>query len=481
MAKHWLKFMDVRLLSFAGFFKGKQAEIIYPEGFTPSKDEFDPDGGIVIIFPPEHRYIEAAADQGTGKTSWLNFLKESTGAKMVQKWFNTTDNTRNYERTFVGKNGKHYRVKATKTEFNLFEMQRTEDGEDYQRNHKGVIYEQKVPDAKNMLVELLGPPGLSPMAIAEKEGKEQVEWLKSLVMNDPQLKKAEFDLNKDIKTTYDTRTKVNQEVKRLAQVLESNAYYKEYEGWKKYFNETSFDDIKEQIQTARKNYDQHREMETNLSQLKEDVSNWERECREIEEQIKMLQNKLTAKKEAIEEVQVNITDIDAKVLENAHVVETYNQITDKVEQATVFNAKKQSFDQMENTLQEYNHQSDESIRLTNRLDQLREAKQKFIASITPDVPGLEVFIPDEEQKKEGLEYNGKPLNMLCESDQWEWFTPLCKACGIQALYIENVSSLGTGAIEKFNEFIQEGGYVFGSRMDRSVKHFRLTFHSKIPL
>jgi hypothetical protein len=71
--------------------------------------------------------------------------------------------------------------------------------------------------------------------------------------------------------------------------------------------------------------------------------------------------------------------------------------------------------------------------------------------------------------------------VLCESDQWEWFIDLCRELGIQAIYIDNIPNLGSGAVQKFNEFIDAGGYVFGTRQDRGLKHFRLTFHSKIPL
>ncbi len=68
---------------------------------------------------------------------------------------------------------------------------------------------------------------------------------------------------------------------------------------------------------------------------------------------------------------------------------------------------------------------------------------------------------------------------LSESELWEMCTQLWIKLNIRVVLVEDISSLGTGAIEKFNEFIKNGGYVFAAMMNRKQNNLRVSFSTKI--
>jgi hypothetical protein len=207
--------------------------------------------------------------------------------------------------------------------------------------------------------------------------------------------------------------------------------------------------------------------------IKLDIESTQAEIKRLQEKLANLQQWYATSEKALEEENLYL-------LNNKNIVTEYENSTSLVKEATEYKAKKQEFYSMLVNLEEYNKVSDEAINLDGKLTELRKLKAKFNAEAIPDIPGLAVYTPDEEETREGAFFKDMPIGMLCESEQWEWYVPFAKACKIRVMYIENITNLGSGSIKQFNEFIEQGGYVFASRMDVEQKNLRITFNTKIP-
>lgn len=477
-AKNWLRFFSIQIFSFAGIFKGKNVKIEYPEGFKPTH-EIDPHGGIFILFPPDHRYVEASGDQGTGKTSLKYLFMEAAGHITLDRFINKKDDDKKYEQTFEGVDGCLYKVKATKTQFDLFEIKRNSEGV-IEKDNRGRQIEMKSPKPKELVKKLVGPAGISPMEVAAKKPEEQVEWFRTVVSLSPEQKKFESELNANIMHTYGSRKTHNAKTAELQKLLENNEYYKEHEKWINYFKTTNFDNIEEDIKNVQLAYSRYSENQHKNFELNDKIKNTATEIEQVEENIKALQARLQRLQNSYKELQDENEKVELYLLENKSIVQDNENVMAKVKEASEFNAKKQAFESMVKLLEDYNRVSDTAINLNSQLEEYRELKKRFLAEVAPKVEGLEIITPDDEDPRHGAYYKGSQLEILCESEQWEWYTELCKQVGIRVMYIENVSSLGSGSIEKFNEFILNGGYVFATKMDREQKDLRITFNTKIP-
>lgn len=167
---------------------------------------------------------------------------------------------------------------------------------------------------------------------------------------------------------------------------------------------------------------------------------------------------------------------------NTKVKEEYNSITEKSQTATTFKLQQQSFLAM----LDFKKKMDEAQAAADGLKKLLDDKDgqilQLTLELTPPVPQMEVLIPNgEDQFKHGLFYKDKPLNFLAESELWEMYTQLCQFFNIRIIIVENINALGSGSIDKFNQFLANGGcYIFGSEMKRRQEKLSLIFHFNIP-
>jgi hypothetical protein len=478
MSKNWLQFRDIRILSFAGISKGQKADIVYPEGFKPS-EEIDPNNGIVIFFPPDARYIEASGDKGVGKSSFLSLVSEAAGAMGFPRFINTKDKDKKYDQTIqLGEDW--YRIKATRTQFDLFKLVLNPDGT-IQTDAKGEPVGVRQSKPKDLLKKLIGPVGKSPIDVAAMKPDEQVKWIRTVAALNEQQQAFEKELNGRIKETYDARTKANNETNRLHTALENNGYYKDYEGWIAKFKEAKFENMEAEVERVTKAHAEYTGKQQELADLTDTQNDLQSDITRIEEEIKRLQLQLNTKKEEWKSNDAKRDQLQNYLEDNKQIKDDFANISQKVAEAQQYHIDKANFEHMVRDLNSYNHFSGEATRLDGKLTELRELKKKFLQDVTPKVEGLELFIPDEEETREGLYYNGLPLNMVCESDNWLWHGELSRVLPIKIIHVENVTSLGTETVEKFNEFIQAGGMVFGTRMERGQRDLRITFHTKMPM
>lgn len=496
MSKKQIRLVSIGVTSYARINKEYKADVQYPDGVDVTEElkKVDGENGVVIVFPNGFRFQQSEGDQGTGKSSLQKALLELTGNILPPNAINSIDNDKKANIKVIGLDGFLYHIRATKSTYVIERIETDPETGEPILNDKGKEIKAEMKAPKDLIKKIVGPAGISPQWLAEMKPADQVTWLRSLYSLDQDILKQEVAIKKDYDTNYKSRTTAGNEHKRYKALVEASPFYKDQATHDKYFKETNFDDVEEKFKVAQENYTTYQRYEMGLKQLKEvslanatnDVLRAEEEIKTIEEQIRQLQEKLSrahdTKQQKVEAkivIENRITEGDKWMEDNAKTKEEYEGFAQKITEATNFKANKQEYELMLANQKQMNHFSDEYTRLTHRLDELAKAKQQLIELFSPKIDGFEVCIPDEEEKREGLFYKGLSLDKLSESELWEMATQLWEQLNVQMVFVENINSLGTGAVAKFNQFIEQGGYVFATMMNREEKNLKITFAEKI--
>lgn len=487
--KNNLRFETLGVSAFAGIGPTTKVDIIYPENFdiSPELNGLDNDNGLVIVFPKGLNYIELEGNQGVGKTSLMECLKEATGSlsssntehiQSGEDGMPVTD--KKYKDRFWGVDGQLYNLRVTKSTITLEQISTDEEGNPVlNAKNKEISVQLKSP--KTMLQQLIGPAGISPMLLKQMNPAEQVKWMRSLFTLDVDEQKMELEIKKKYDDAYKERTKTNNEYNRIETVLNSNKYYVAAEQWQTYFDKTDYDTLQESVADVQKRKQDYDKAVDAIPVMKSNLKIFESDIDVLEEQLKNIQARLDDKKELALALTKRISEGETYVESNKTVVDEIEQLSEKIKEASEFKAHEQGFDNMKKQKYDMDHQSDEKIRLNGLVDEYAKLKKEYIKQFTPDIPDFEVCIKDEGDNREGLYYKTLPLSILAESELWELATQIWKAMGVKIIYVENVNSLGSGAVDKFNEFLKSGGaYIFGTKMNRSENNLKISFHDKIP-
>lgn len=495
MSKQQIKLVSLGVASFARINKDYKAQVDYPQGVDISEElkKIDSDNGIVLVFPENYRLQLSEGDQGVGKSSLQKSLLELTGNILAPNAINSIDNDKKINLKTWGLDGHLYHIRSTKSTYVIERIETDEEGKPI-INEKGKEIKAEMKEPKTMIKKIVGPAGISPNWLVEMKPSEQIAWVRSLFTLDQDVLKQELEITKKYNESYKARTQAGNDQKRYKNLTESSPFYKEQEKHEKYFAETSFEDVEQSMKTIQEKHSEYQRYEMGLQQLKDislknaiaNVDKADETIVSIENEIKRLQEQLSkahdAKQAAVEgkiAVENRIKAGDEWIEENKSVVEEMQSFGEKVKEASEFKAKKQEWEIMLENQKQMNHYETEYQRLTTLIDEYAKTKQQLVEMFTPKVEGFEVCIPDENEKREGLFYNGMSLDKLSESELWEMATQLWQVMNVQMVFVENINSLGTGAIEKFNQFIQQGGYVFATMMNRAEKNLKITFDNTI--
>ena len=490
-----IRLISLGVTSYAGINKKSKAEIESPvkADITEEMKGVDPDNGIFIVFPDGFRYQVNSGDQGVGKTSLNACLLEATGNLLPPNAINSIDNDKKFSLKLIGLDGLLYNIRGTKSQYIIERIETEEDGSP-KINDKGREQKLIISEPKSAIKRIVGPAGIAPDWLRDMKPADQVTWLRSLYSLDPEVLKEEIKLKQDYEKNYKERTFAGNEHKRYKALVEGTSYFTDQPKWQKYFTETTFEKLEEAYKDIQEKYNEYTRYEGNLRSVRENnlpaaekaVQQVDQDILTIEDQIKELQKKLEAKHNEKQEKTVFLNQVKEKVVnaekwisDNKTRVADYEGQTDKILEASNFKANKQTWDILMENQRQMNHYHDEYVRLANRLTAIAEQKQKFIESFSPKIEGFEVCIPDNDDKREGLFYLGKPLDHLAESELWQMCLQLWAQLKVKMVFVENISSLGTGAIDMFNQFIDNGGYVFATMMNRSEKNLKITFLNKI--
>jgi hypothetical protein len=427
---------------------------------------------VMIVFPDGVRHVQLEGDQAVGKTSVLSALKAACGYDLPENAVNKTDNDRRAEFEFE-KNDRRYKVKITKTRF---EVELLVDNN-----------WTKLSSPKGVLADILGPVGASPMFLKDLDGKKQVEWLRSFYRLSEDEKAMETRINNDYSEAYKSRTQVKKDHARLEQELKSNSYYLNRESWQTKIDQMGTDNqAKDLITDVQARFTEYTKAKSGVDALKANMNAAHQAVTDADAEIEELQRKLAAaqqKKEeklsAVQVLQSRIAQGEKWIEENKAIEEEHANITSIVQQQTENERHKIEFTNMVEKEKQERHLYDEYLRLEGKIDELKNAKKKFIQAITPDLPDLEVCVPDDDEKREGIFYQGKTMAELSESELWSLYAQLLEKLNLKIIIIENIGSLGSGAVEIINQYIAAGGYVFASQMIRVEKNLKVQVLDKV--
>lgn len=484
--------------SFARINKDYKADVNYPEEvqniIAEMEKDVDADGGIVVIFPPGYHYQESEGDQGTGKSSWQKALLEATGNILVPNAINSIDQTKAFNFKTWGQDGYQYHIRGTKSDYVIERLETNPETGEPILNAKGKPIKSEMKSPKTFIRQIVGPAGISPMFLAEMKPDEQIAWLRGLYAVDQSVIQQEVKLTNEYNSAYASRTAAGNKHATYKSLTISSPYYKDQPTHEKYFKETSFETLEQEFADIRTKYEEYRKNESAAANAREvSAQQYSRaiettvaEIAGIEEQIAALQEKLALKKleheqkvKALEDFSTRLKKTEDWLEENKSIKEKYDNLNTRLVEATEFKANKQQWETMLENQKQMNHYENEYQRLTGLINGIKEAKSKLTEMFSPQIEGFKVYIPDEEEKRHGLYYKDHPLIELSESELWEMATQLWEKLNVQMVFVENISGLGSGAIEKFNQFIERGGFVFATKMNRAEKNLKISFSTKI--
>jgi len=190
-----------------------------------------------------------------------------------------------------------------------------------------------------------------------------------------------------------------------------------------------------------------------IEELEKSISQGELEIKECENQKALGNNFVEEGKSVIEKIEAAKLELDnTKELKN---VKTSIEATLKMYDT-------------------YKARFDEANSLTNQLDELNEQKLALAKQFTPDIEGFEVELGNLDREK-GLYLNGINISVLSESERYGLCIKIWEHFKIKVVFIENITSLGSNAMDIIKMFIANGGKVFCTRMKRLQDKISVTF------
>lgn len=442
------------------------------------------DKALVVHFPENDRITEFSGDQGVGKTSLMNGLKSLMGEQEPGNSVNATTGNKSATLTFE-KDGNKYQARLTKTAFTLKNIKEDDSGK---------IVTSTINKPKDIISDLIGPVGVSPTFLSKKKsGEEQIEWIKSLAGNNPEIAKAEQEMQAAYDIAYKKRTGANADVERLSREVRGGNYYA-WDFENKVFVETetratvlksisAAPENDEEIKaTYKKEFARDRELDRANQRIKEHTDRKgevEQEILTIEKQILLLQDQVAAKTEQKKAIEESIVKGEEYVKDLQDAPEKFKAAQESMQNSGNIALARKSLKDQADLVSQYNIAEAHQLALNNQLVEYTGLMQKLAKDSTPDIEGLEVVIGAIDTKRPaGVYFKGVNISALSESELWDLCLQIWKYTGTSVVYIENSTSLGTDAIHRVNWFAQNGGHVFISTMQRGYKELKVSFHKE---
>lgn len=451
--KQFIRFVRYTPKSFAGLHKDMNLAIVFDD--------------------PSKRILGFTGDQGAGKTSSLQALYSVCGGMPPKNAENKQDGAIDNELVFE-RGGEQYVVRQTKGSFTVT---RHKDGE-----------KSKMDAPKEFLKKVIGPIGLNPMDLKNMKGKDQIEWIRDLIPFTPERLSEEDKLLKESKKDYDARTDKKKTAKQLNTEIVATGYFTYDEGKDKFnpsakhtedtkiVKESELDEevVGEKHKLAGVKKDQYNASVLELKTLDEKKA---ANINRIAELRKLLADEIAAG----ESIDTRIKAGEKWMKENENAIADYDAVVKQMKDLSDIKLKNRELETVDQKVKQYVDVTTEIKDLDKKLVDHIAAHKKFVKSFTPEIEGLEIVVAGTDDKREeGMYYKTKTMIMLSESEIFELYIQLLAFLNIQVAIIENVTSLGTAAIERINWFAEKmGGYVFYSAMERGQEKLGFQFIDKI--
>ena len=419
----------------------------------------DSSSPIIIDFTAKRKnqnFIEFSGDQGQRKTSTLMGILYVMGATFnlkKDKLLNSTDNAINADLKFTY-NEEQYHVIAKTSRIELKKL--SEESGKW----------KPVDSPVAVLKQIFGPVGLSPFAVKELDPKQQIRYFLDMFGLGEDGSKSIKKLEEEIEVVFMDRRDVNREAKALSNALEIEPLYQQYEKSQERFKNP----INASKEKAR--YEEVAEKKKGYDQYENTMAVAEGELKDKLNEVKELDAKLAAKKKEVEKLEGSVEKGKKWLEDNKGITAEFEKVQKEWLDLSTTLADQDKWKDILKKEKELFDKQERSVTLTGEIDTKREKLLKLTKKCLPNVEGLEIKVAagiDKEGKQEGVFMNDQAIHELSESEYTDMWCKIWDAAGVNFVFVENTSSLGSGAVETMNQIAKNGGIIFGTRMERKQK------------
>jgi|694.fasta_scaffold35503_3 hypothetical protein len=410
---------------------------------------------LICLGKDSKNIVTAGGDQEVGKTSFLTAIKGTLGANLELKEENYVNQKTGKIETdleFVYK-GRRFRCTWRKSYFKVQEYITDE-----------VLKREGWTDQRNpteLLKVMFGYVAQTPESLRLKDGKAQIEEFKKVI--GASLDETEIKLKKDFEEVSKSRTEANRSYTGIKKKLEETPMYVNWEEFEKlYSQEKSIESEKSKYLQAQEKSSKYQEAQLRLSSLQEQKTSKAKEIQDLENKLITLKNEQAALEEKIEVGEKYINDNSSVISEFEEISKSYLEISqyiaDRNNWLGVVTSKKE-MEEYESLIQAFDSQK----------DTIKAKLRELYTSMLPNIEGLEIISVEEldSDKKVGVYYKDKPISILSESELWGLYLQIWDALNIKFVIIDNISDLGSRAVEIINQMAAEGVYFFAAKMKRN--------------
>jgi chromosome segregation ATPase len=308
---------------------------------------------------------------------------------------------------------------------------------------------------------MFGYVAQTPESLRLKDGKAQIEEFKKVI--GASLDETEIKLKKDFEEVSKSRTEANRSYTGIKKKLEETPMYVNWEEFEKlYSQEKSIESEKSKYLQAQEKSSKYQEAQLRLSSLQEQKTSKAKEIQDLENKLITLKNEQAALDEKIEVGEKYINDNSSVISEFEEISKSYLEISqyiaDRNNWLGVVTSKKE-MEEYESLIQAFDSQK----------DTIKAKLRELYTSMLPNIEGLEIISVEEldSDKKVGVYYKDKPISILSESELWGLYLQIWDALNIKFVIIDNISDLGSRAVEIINQMAAEGVYFFAAKMKRN--------------
>jgi len=424
---------------------------------------------IIIDFTGKRKnqnVIEFVGNQGAGKTSTLLGILYAMGATFnidKKKLLNSVDGAIDVNLKFKYED-ESYQVVAKSGRIDLKKL--NEDSGKW----------SAVDSPVAMLRKIFGPVGLSPFSVKELKGKDQIKFFQDMFGSGEDASKKMQKLEADIDVLFAQRRDVNRDAKALSAALELEPLFQNYEkSMERFKKPVSAEKEKKAFEEADAKNKKYQNALSTLDTINSDLI---RKVNSIEQ----LEAALKEAKKELAEIELRKANGEKWLKENKNVPKEFEEAQRdwmNLSQTLAEYEKWKGILAKEKNLVAY---QDAATTATGQLDDLRSKLLKLTQSCLPKVDGLTIKVSaglDKDGQQEGVFFNDQAIHELSESEYIDLWCNIWDAAGINHIFIENITSLGSDVVSTLNRIAKNGGLVFATQMDRSQKEMSVVFKAKI--
>lgn len=475
-----------------------------PESFARINKDMD----LFFVLDANKPIMGLEGDQGEGKTSLLNCLAYLMGGDEPINAINSIDKNKKAELVFENTiNNRKYIAKCTKSSFSVSRIL-DEDGE-----------MQMAPEKKpkEFLRDLIGPVGISPMFLKQQDSDEQLKWIRGLYKFTPDDIKVEQDILSKRKSAYSQRTVINRDIKRLRGELMPTNYFSYNKEERSLTGNETFEkhklfykqDTTERQKAVSEEFEAAQKLSNDVAEQQKDLDKNKLTLQKNEVELEALKRRIFELEGFQVELKDTIATSEKFIADNKGVEEKLEAAKDGLKKAGDWMVQKANMENIEKAYDLYNSQEEDWKNKDSLIAEYDQKYKEFIKIFTPNIPEMEVCIasdidvaaerenymnahPDagakevdeyvmnlQHETREGIYYKGHSIAELSESELWDLCIQLWRVQGVQVILVENITNLGSQAVERINSFVADGGKVFYSAMDRTAPKLTVTFYDKI--